>query len=125
MREEKTMESVPGTKKYYELIKMIGQELEREQKTRPNYSTDAIHAAAEPAKRGLKLLEAAHAFNYQDDGKENMTGAALRVAAAAIRFLMNVDRLRVNKTRKEAADYPRVCIGPAMSEDDYDQAKNA
>jgi hypothetical protein len=94
----------PGGRDFYRVVKMIGAELERNQNSLPVYPSDSIHAAALVSMETESLNRSAYQFNYLNIERENMQGAAIRTAARAIRFLMNVERMRVHKSTVHKID---------------------
>lgn len=69
-------------------------ELEKAELLFPDFPTDAVHAAAIVNEEAGELQRAALQYYYQDAGELPMILEAMQTGAMAIRFLINVDKLK-------------------------------
>jgi len=79
----------------FDAVKYLVDELERAERKFPSWPIDAVHAAAIVCEEAGELQQAALQFTYENGADHKMFAEAVHVGAMALRFLLNINLLRV------------------------------
>ncbi len=83
-----------------EVISLIMKELRAAEEKHPHFPVDVIHASAIVAEEAGELCAAALQVTYEEGTWEHVVKEAIQTAAMGIRFLLNINKLKVRKSKQ-------------------------